>query len=161
MKRVLTPFSWVLLAVLPFAAGAADTAGLPVASDLRQDARRAPQGVVLVLFSLPGCRYCDEVRSQHLAPLRGDAALKDRVALREVDMSSDAMLRDFNGASVSHRAFARSHGARIAPTVVAFDGRGARRGEPLVGAKIPEFYGHYLGKLLDEALAPPEPQGLR
>ena len=86
--------------------------------------------------------------------------LLERITQRcqEADAEIDAMLRDFDGTLVSHRAFARVHAARIAPTVVAFDGRGARRGKPIVGAKIPEFYGHYLGALLERALAP---QGLR
>ena len=155
MKDALRNCLSVLLAAWLLPAGAGE---LPAAADLGHDARRLKDGVVLVLFSLPGCRYCDEVRAQHLLPLQQDPGLRGRVEIREVDMSSDAMLRDFDGTLVSHRAFARVHAARIAPTVVAFDGRGARRGKPIVGAKIPEFYGHYLGELLERAL---EPQGLR
>jgi hypothetical protein len=41
---------------------------------------------------------------------------------------------------------------------MAFGRGGARAGEPIVGAKIPEFYGHCLEELLAAALGP---QGLR
>lgn len=139
---------------IPFLVAAAATAaaaGLRLPEDLRQETAAVPEGVVLVLFSLPGCRYCDEVRAQHLLPLAEEQ--RGRLALLEVDMASDRALRDFSGARVTHRAFARAQGARIAPTVMAFR-RGERVGEPIVGAKIPEFYGHYLAGLLDRARAP-------
>lgn len=135
------------------AALAADAAGLSAAVDLQKEAKAIPEGVVLVLFSLPGCRYCDEVRSQHLVPLLQEQDRRGRVAVLEVDMASDAALRDFSGAPVTHRVFARAEGARVAPTVVAFRD-GERVGEPIVGAKIPEFYGYYLANLLDRAFAP-------
>jgi thioredoxin-related protein len=127
---------------------------LAAATDLRADAQNA--NAVLVLFSLPGCSYCEAVRAQHLLPLQRERGA--RLAIREVDMASDAPLLDFSGARLSQRDFARRHGARIAPTVMAFRAGGERAGEPIVGAKIPEFYGHYLEQLLAAALAP---QGLR
>lgn len=127
---------------------------LAAAADLQGDARNAE--AVLVLFSLPGCSYCEAVREQHLLPLQRERGA--RLAIREVDMASDAPLRDFSGARVSHREFARRHGARLAPTVMAFRAGGQPAGEPVVGAKIPEFYGHYLENLLAAALWP---QGLR
>ena len=136
-------------AVIPARAGN----GLPAAVDLQRD---ASEGAVLVLFSLPGCSYCEAVRTQHLLPMQREQG--GRLAIREVDMASDALLRDFAGARVSQRQFARAQGARIAPTVMAFGRGGGRAGEPIVGAKIPEFYGHYLEELLAAALGP---QGLR
>lgn len=129
---------------------------LRAASDLRRDAEG--DRVVLVLFSLPGCRYCEAVRSQHLAPLQRDAKLRGRLVLVEVDIASDAALRDFSGAPVTHRRFAASHGVKIAPTVMALGISGRPLGKPIVGAKIPEFYGYYLDGLLEAALGP---QGLR
>lgn len=111
-----------------------------------------------MLFSLPGCSYCEAVRSQHLLPMQRDASSHGRLVIREVDMSSDAPLVNFAGARVTHRQFARAHNVRIAPTVMAFTGTGEPAGEPIVGAKIPEFYGHYLDELVAAALAP---QGLR
>jgi hypothetical protein len=141
----------VLASLLAVAATAAAAAGLPVPTDLREETAPAPEGVVLVLFSLSRCRYCDEVRAQHLLPLAKEQ--RGRLPILEVDMASDKMLRDFSGARVTQRAFARAQGAKIAPTVMAFR-RGERVGEPIVGAKIPEFYGHYLAGLLDRARAP-------
>ena len=127
---------------------------LPTAVDLRSDSEHGK--AVLVLFSLPGCGYCEVVRAQHLLPMHREHAR--RIAIREVDIASDAPLRDLTGARVSHRQFARTQGARIAPTVMAFGRGGERAGEPIVGAKIPEFYGHYLENLLAAVLGP---QGLR
>lgn len=129
----------------------ADTPALPLASDLH----RAAQGnrVLLVLFSLPGCHYCDDVRSQHLVPMHRHAALRERLAIVEVDISSDALLHDASGNPVTHRRFAASHGVSIAPTVMALGAGGAPLGNPLIGAGIPDFYGYYLQELLERALA--------
>lgn len=137
-------------------AGAREAEALPLAHDLRGDAQSTP--VVLVLFSLPGCHYCDGVRSTHLVPLRREGGLGGRVAIVEVDLSSDAPVRDFSGALVTHRQLAAALGVKIAPTVMALGRDGKPLAEPLVGAKIADFYGYYLDALLERALAA---QGLR
>jgi hypothetical protein len=128
---------------------------LPAAVDLRQDAQH---GAVLVLFSLPGCRYCEAVRREHLSPLLREARPGREVRVREVDMSSAAPLTDFAGVRVTHMQFARANGVRLAPTVMGFAAGGRAAGRPIVGAKIPEFYGYYLANLVDEARGA---QGLR
>jgi thiol-disulfide isomerase/thioredoxin len=149
----------IAIVLLAAATTAAAGAGLPRPGDLREAAETAREGVVLVLFSLPGCHYCDEVRAQHLVPLLAEQ--RGRVAIVEVDLASRDALHDFSGVRVTQRDFARAQGARLAPTVMAFRG-GERIGEPIVGAKIPEFYGHYLAQLLDRARSPSgSAQGLR
>ena len=145
-----------LLAAAFLPARAGEVSALPSASDLRRDAQG--NRVVLILFSLPGCHYCDAIRSQHLLPVHRDAALRERLAIVEVDISSDASLRDLSGQAVTHRSFAASHGVSIAPTVMALGTTGAPLGKPIVGAGIPDFYGHYLEQLLERAFAA---QGLR
>lgn len=137
------------LSAIALAAWAAASHAFPAAADLRAE---AADGAVIVLFSLPGCRYCDEVRALHLAPLMKEGRLHGRLVVREVDLSSDAPLVDFDGARTTHRVFARRHGARIAPTLVALRRDGSRAGEAIVGAKIPEFYGAYLDRLVAAAL---------
>lgn len=149
----LRTLTGLLLAACALAARAAPE--FPEAEDLR---REASGGAVLVLFSLPGCRYCDEVRALHLGPLRDDPRLRKRIAVREIEISGDAPLVDFRGERTTHRAFAKRHGVTIAPTVIAWRPDGSRAGDAIVGAKIPEFYGHYLGALVASAL---DPQGRR
>lgn len=140
-----------LLAASFLPARADEASALPSASDLRRDAQGGR--VLLILFSLPGCHYCEAVRSQHLVPMQREAELRERLAIVEVDISSDALLSDFSGKQVSHRGFAASHGISIAPTVMALGASGVPIGKPLVGAGIPDYYGYYLQALLERAFA--------
>lgn len=149
----MTPRRRVLCALLAACAlplQASESAALPLAADLR-DAQAGP--VVLVLFSLPGCHYCEAVRREHLVPMRRDGRFAGRIEILEVDMASDAALRDFSGALLTHQRFAARHGVKIAPTVMALARSGALLGEPIVGAKIADFYGYYLDALVERALA--------
>lgn len=141
-----------LLAACALPLQASEPAALPLAADLRGDAQASP--VVLLLFSLPGCHYCEAVRREHLVPMRQDGRFAGRIEILEVDMASDAPLRDFSGAQLTHQRFAARHGVRIAPTVMALARSGALLGEPIVGAKIADFYGYYLDALVERALAP-------
>ncbi len=135
------------------AAQAAETT-LTKAQDLAIDAREAQRlGVpILVLYSLPGCPYCEAIRRSHLTPM--DAASNKaytprRAIIRQVDLKSSLGLIDFEGRHSSHASFAQAQNIKFAP-VVAFYGKDAKLLiDPLVGTMLPDFYGQYL----DDALA--------
>ncbi|MCP2936999.1 hypothetical protein NK983_30350, partial [Salmonella enterica subsp. enterica serovar Typhimurium] len=83
-----------------------------------------PGVVFVVLFSLPGCHYCEEVRNHYLAPLARDAANRGRLVVREIDLNSARALTDFDGTSTTQAAFARRLKVQFAPTVLFLDARG-------------------------------------
>ncbi len=126
---------------------------LPVALDLAADGRIAgAQGVpVLILFSLPGCPYCEAIRRSYLMPMLSE--VPPRAVLRQVDIDSSRVLNDFQGKPLSHEAFATREGIALTP-VVAFSGPdGKPVADRLVGAMLPDFYGSYLDDALAKAAA--------
>ena len=124
---------------------------LPLATDLAADAKdvRRRRTPLVVLFSLPNCPYCHEVRRSHLLPLLKDPARGPGFLLRQVDLGGGARVIDFDGRATTHGEFARARGVRTAPEVVFWDERGRAIAEPLRGMLLPDFYGAYL----DESLA--------
>lgn len=143
-----------ILAWLPAALGAAE-GGLATAQDLARDARdlRARKLPLLVLYSQSDCQWCERARREYLLPMQKDAAYRDRVLLRQIDLDSDAALTDFAGRRTTHREFAKGEHARVTPTVAFYGPDGARLSEPIVGMRIPDFYGAYLERAIDEGLA--------
>jgi len=143
----------VALLVLPVQAAHADPVVLPVPSDLRQEARLVQQTKqpLIVLFSLPGCSYCKVVRENYLAPLIRDAAPADRPLIREVDITSDAPLKGFEGEALTQKRFAANYRVKITPTVILMDGTGALLTDRLVGGDTAGFYGAYLDNAISAA----------
>jgi hypothetical protein len=142
------------LALSPaLAAKPARTAGpaLPVLTHAANDVRETgnPGVVFVVLFSLPGCHFCEEVRSHYLAPLSRDAAQRGRLVIREVDLNSARRLTDFDGSGTTQAAFAKRMKVQFAPTVLFLDAHGRQVASPLIGAGKADFYGAYL----DDAIA--------
>lgn len=135
------------------AAKPARTAGppLPTMTNAAKDVQDAahPGVLVIVLFSLPGCHYCEEVRSHYLAPLARDAAQRGRLVIREIALNSARKLTDFDGRLTTQAAFAQRMNVQFAPTVLFLDAHGRQVAAPLVGAGKADFYGGYL----DDAIA--------
>ncbi len=141
------------LAPASFAAGA--NPALPGARDLALEAASAERRgrALLVLFSQEGCPWCERVRREFLLPMSRNADYRGRIAFVQVDVDSDRALRDFGGSATTHAAFARANGVRLYPTVILFGTGGERLAEPLVGFTGSDFYGAYLDRRIDEAVA--------
>lgn len=142
------------LAVSP-AVRAAEAPDLPLAKDFRSDSRLARERRVpfLILFSLPRCPYCSEVRRAHLLPMLRDPALASRAIIRQVNLGSDDRIVGFDGKPTTHDAMARFHGVRAAPEVAFWDPQGRQAAEPLKGMLLPDFYASYLEAALATARA--------
>lgn len=146
----------LILSWLPLGLGATGAA-LPLAQDLAADARDMARSgaVMLLLFSQADCPWCERARREYLVPLRDDPAWRGRLVMRQIDIDSGAALTDFAGRRTSHRAFARSEGAKLAPTLGFYAADGRQRAEPIVGFRLADFYGAYIERALREALAAP------
>ncbi len=125
---------------------------LPTPSSLRAAAQMAArQGEPLVvLVSLHGCVFCDVVRNHYLGPMhqRGEC-----VAV-QVDMHDrQRTLQTIDGHTSNPHAQVQAWGARVAPTVLFLNDKGAELAERLEGMGIADFYGVYLQDHLDSARA--------
>lgn len=128
---------------------------LPPVDDLRPllaqvRRHRAP---LLVLFSTPGCPYCQEVRSNYLAPRMAEQATRPvpTLLIREIDITSRAPLVDAEGRPATQAEFAARFGVRMVPVVALFDARMQLLAEPLVGIGRSGFYEAYLAREIERA----------
>lgn len=143
-------------------AGAPHGIERPASHDaLLRDAAR--DGTVIVaLFSLPGCPYCEAVRREQLRHLAaGQAAQRLRVV--EYDLSDRTPFADTAarapdpahaadaGRPRTPAALAASLEVRVAPTVAFIGPDGREIAERLVGYSSPDFYGAYLEQRIAQA----------
>ena len=108
--------------------------------------------MVLLIFVGSDCSYCETALNDFLIPMSGNADYLSKVVMRRVDSSGFRDLKDFHGKTLSHRQFAGDQGARLTPTVMVFDGDGHRLGKPVVGLSIPDYYGYYLDRAIDQGV---------
>jgi glutaredoxin len=153
-QLLLSGAAWMLCARAAAQPAGGESHLLPI-EDLRTllaqvRARRVP---LLVLFSTPGCPYCIEVRRNYLAPrVAEQAALPaPTVLIREVDITSRAVLLDAQGRRTTQAEFAAQFGVRVVPVVALFDERAQLLGEPLVGIDRSGFYEAYLSRAIEAA----------
>ena len=78
--------------------------------------------------------------------------------IREIDVGRSTALRDFDGKATTHRSFARSHGVRRVPTLIAFDGEGKPVAPPIVGLLADDFYRLYIEQALEAGLVKMRPR---
>ena len=153
-RRFLFAASALGLGLAPAPRAGADAgAELPPATDLQADgrlatARRLP---IVILFSLPGCPYCEIVRRSHLAPMLRDPLQSRRALIREIGVDGDHAVVGFAGEPTTHARIARAHEVRAAPVVAFWDGAGKPIAEPLKGMLLADFYSAYLEAALATA----------
>jgi thioredoxin-related protein len=143
---------WLMAVLLaPWAMSAAAAGNdLPAAVDLRAEAAQAANAgrPLVVIFSRADCRYCETVKRDYLKPLAGSPRYQD-VLVRQVNQDSDAPLTDFRGEKTTHARFAGAEKVKLVPVVAFYGPQGKRLAEPIIGARLPDFYQSYL----EEAIA--------
>jgi len=128
-------------------------AALPPAQDLAADARqmREQRVPMLVLYSREGCGWCERARVHHLDPMAADPANASRVLIRQIDVDRRTAIADFSGKPGTHRDFARARKIRLTPTIEVLGPDGELLAEPIVGVRLPDFYGTYIDRAVDTA----------
>lgn len=149
---------WILawlLALPALAGGPGQTTGIALAGSFAADGLLAQQRKIpiLVFYSRAQCSWCAQARHEQLLPLANDPATAGRVLIREIALDSDMPLTDFSGRSTTHGAFAETRRIRTTPTLDFLDDRGNRLVEPLVGVRVPDFYGAVIERAITESLA--------
>lgn len=117
-------------------------------TDLQADLQgsKAQKKPLLILFSQTDCRFCHNVRSQFLKHLARDASAP--VIVREV-MHDTAQ----NLGKETASSFTKRMGIKFFPTVVLYDAQLKRLAEPILGSDTSGFYGAFLERAIDEAVA--------
>ena len=147
MNTTHSAMRWLLPTLLALQvqfAPAADN-DLPLAVDLRAEAEQARQagGPLIVVFSRPDCKYCETVKRDYLKPLSGNPRYPG-VLVRQINQDSDAPLTGFRGEKTTQARFAGAEKIRLVPVVAFYGPDGKRLVEPIVGARLPDFYPSYL-----------------
>ena len=142
----------VLLLTL-FAVGGALATDLPAAQNLRTDAEKAAQagGPLIVVYSRKDCKYCETVKRDYLKPLAANPRYRDKVVVRQINQDSDAQLVDFRGEATTHARFAGSEKIKLVPVVAFYGPQGKQLAEPIVGARLPDFYPGYLEDAVEKS----------
>ncbi|UGQ48761.1 thioredoxin fold domain-containing protein [Massilia endophytica] len=135
------------LAALLAACAAHAASAVPMLSGWQADCRQAgEQGKPVVLFfTLPGCRFCEQLRQSYMPGL-----LQRGEIVREVVIDSVQPVTGFAGAA-THRAVARKAGVKVAPVVILADPCGRPLADPIVGGDVAGLYGGYLDNAFEEA----------
>ena len=153
-RLTVSILAW-LLASPALAGGSGEAATIVQAGSFAADGLIAQQRKIpiLVFYSRPPCPWCLQARQEQLLPLAGDPAATGRVLIREIVLDSDTPLVDFDGRSTTHAAFARAHRISLVPTLDFLDERGNRLVEPVVGVRVPDYYGAVIDRAINESLA--------
>ena len=141
----------LILACTLLPAGAATD--LPLAADLPAEAAQAAKAQLplIVIYSRKDCKYCETVKRDYLKPLANHPQYRNKVLIRQVNQDGEQPLLDFNGRESSHAAFAAAQKIKLVP-VVAFYGPGGRKlAEPIIGARLADFYNSYLDEAIQQS----------
>jgi len=154
MSRLISTWFLILAWGLLLSGPARAASGLVHAKNFQLDARTAAQRQVpiLVLFTSPGCPYCDRVKREYLVPMHKDPAYRTRAIIREVTVGDTTPLTGFDGATTTEGAFAAAHKVFMVPTVKVLDTHGNDAGEAIVGMLTPDYYFAYLEAAIDEGV---------
>lgn len=126
---------------------------LPAASDLRHEAARAARSgaPLIIVYSRQNCNYCATVKRDYLKPLAADPRYRDRVVIRQINQDGEQALNDFKGGATSHARFAVSEKIKLVPVVAFYGPDGRQLAEPIVGARLPDFYLSYLEEAIEQS----------
>ena len=159
MMEAARAFRWLftlLLGLLALHALAAPASGndLPSAVDLHLEADLAKKTAspLIVIFSRPDCKYCEAVKRDYLKPLISDPRYRG-VVIRQVDQDSAAPLIDFRGKLTTQARFASAEKVKLVPVVAFYGPDGKRLVEPIVGARLADFYQTYLEDSIEKSTA--------
>ncbi|MEW6118754.1 MAG: thioredoxin family protein [Pseudomonadota bacterium] len=154
MTRLIAAWALILAWGLAPTGPARAADGLVHARDFKADARTAASRKVpfMVIFTSPGCHYCERVKNEYLIPMHKDKTYRNKVLIREVTIGASTPLVDFDGTKTTEGAYAAAHKVFMVPTVKVLDLKGDDAAEAIVGLLTPDYYFGYLEAAIDEGL---------
>lgn len=146
MKKLLCLCVFLFVQVQALASGKNP---LPLPPDLSRNQAQA----VVILFSLPDCAYCVQVRKHSLMHLETDPRYRGKLKAYEIGFGENinTKIKWFDARTYTGAELARKLGVQFSPTVLVFSQQGEAAGKPLLGSGLPDFYGAYLDELIQLA----------
>ena len=154
----MTRWMMVVAAILAWGgaplASAQPADSLPFAKSLEADSKlaAAKKIPILVIYTSPGCPFCARAKSEYLVPMLKDPAYKNKVIIREVDITSQTPLTLYNGTTSTGAAFAAQHKVAVVPTIKVINAQDAEVATPIVGLLIPDYYFGYIDSAISGGL---------
>ena len=138
--RTLIIFLAALCSSLPLSAQPVLRA-LPPAVQLPQDGAlsSASQRPVILFFTLPGCSYCRIVRHDYLIPMMRGLREDEQPLIREVSVTGDRWLTNFDGQRLTESEMARRYKVAMTPPLLLVNAQGELLSEPLLGGDHPNY----------------------
>jgi thioredoxin-related protein len=154
MRRLIVAWALILAWGLTLSGAAGAAGGLVHAKNFKADTRDAAkrQVPIMVIFTSPGCHYCERVKGEYLIPMHKDTAYRKKVLIREVTVGATTPLTNFDGTATTEGAFAAAHKVFMVPTVMVLDTQGNSASEAIVGLLTPDYYFSYLEAAIDEGM---------
>ena len=154
MTRLITLFvailAWGSASITP----AQPIDNLPPARSFEADSKlaAAKKIPILVFYTSPGCQFCHRAKSEYLIPMLNDPVYKNKVIMREVDITSQSPLTLFNGSKSTGADFAAQHKVAIVPTIKVINAQDREMAEPIVGLLIPDYYFGYIDSAITSGI---------
>jgi len=144
----------LLIAVLALLSCAEAQESVPPLTDMSSEvaASRAKAQPIVLFFKSRTCPYCRLVEDHYLQGVMAGNKQLPRIRLWAVDIDSDAKLIGPAGENTTPRAYARSQGVYVVPTIRFLGPDGQLLSADLVGTLIPDFYAGYLEDAIRESV---------
>ncbi len=145
---------YLLLLVLVSSFTMSQDLALPLAKNFLEDAQlvRKNKTPILIMFSIPNCSYCQELKQKVIAPMNELDEYKNKVIIRHVNAGTLKDMKDFHNNDTNHARFAFQNGVSFYPTVFLVDNYGANLGK-IVGIPSMDYYWTELDKVIDKSIA--------
>ena len=146
-----------LISLLLLGSGLLEAKGndLTLAVDLRNEVESARKqgGPLVIIYSRRDCKYCETVKRDYLKPLANNPRYRERVLIRQVNQDGEGNLIDFQGNPTTHARFTAAEKVKLVPVVAFYGPNGRQLADPIVGARLPDFYQGYLEEALDRSIS--------
>ncbi|OUD13218.1 thioredoxin family protein [Thioflexithrix psekupsensis] len=79
---------------------------------------------ILLFFEMENCPFCQRMRETALIDPKAQTFYRQHFKSFAVDILSDVELTDFDGTTMTQKAFAQQHRVRVTPVVIFYDAQG-------------------------------------
>ena len=154
MAHTLARLSLVSLLLLSNGLALARGNDMTLSTDLRSEVEMARKkgGPLVVIYSRRDCKYCETVKCDYLKPLAKNPRYRDSIEIRQVNQDGDGALADFQGNPTNHARFTASEKVKLVPVVAFYGPNGKQLADPIVGARLPDFYPSYLEEAIERSI---------
>lgn len=131
-----------------------DAGPVPVATDLRHEARMAREAnlPILLTFSAIHCSYCELLEEEFLEPMLLGGDYTDKAIIRKLHLDNGSTVIDFDGKQLDATQLSDRYRVFVTPTILFLDDSGNEIAARMIGINTPEMFGGYLDDCILTAL---------